>query len=55
VRLEVAKRIGIGPAAVIAIARGSFPRTPSGKPQRRRLAAAVVQPDAAVELAVHFG
>jgi acyl-CoA synthetase (AMP-forming)/AMP-acid ligase II len=55
VRLEVAKRIGIGPAAVIAIARGSFPRTPSGKPQRRRLAAQVVQPDAAVELAVHFG
>ncbi|GIH04901.1 long-chain-fatty-acid--CoA ligase [Rhizocola hellebori] len=55
VRLEVAKRIGIGPAAVIVIARGSFPRTPSGKPQRRRLAAQVALPDAALELAMHFG
>ena len=43
------------PAAVIVIARGSFPRTPSGKPQRRRLATQVAQPDAEVELAVHFG
>jgi long-chain-fatty-acid--[acyl-carrier-protein] ligase len=55
VRLEVAKRIGIGPSAVIVIARGSFPRTTSGKPQRRRLAAQIAQPDAAVELAVQFG
>lgn len=37
-RTAVARHVGIGPVSVLVIPRGSFPRTSSGKPQRRRLA-----------------
>jgi acyl-CoA synthetase (AMP-forming)/AMP-acid ligase II len=54
VRLAVAQRVGVGPAAVFVIARGSFPRTPSGKPQRRRLAGQLHNESLPIEAATHF-
>ncbi|MEU6721113.1 AMP-binding protein [Nonomuraea sp. NPDC046802] len=54
VRRAVAQRVGVGPAAVFVIARGSFPRTPSGKPQRRRLAGQLRKESLPIETATHF-
>lgn len=55
VRLAVAKRVGIGPAAVFVIGPGTFPRTPSGKPQRKRLANQLAADRLDIEAVMHFG
>lgn len=54
VRVAVARRAGIGPVSVIVIPRGSFPRTSSGKHQRKRLAAQLADNRISTLVETHF-
>jgi acyl-CoA synthetase (AMP-forming)/AMP-acid ligase II len=55
IRRELALRAGVAPTAVVIVSPGSIPRTPSGKLQRRRLAALRGAAELAVEEELRFG
>jgi acyl-CoA synthetase (AMP-forming)/AMP-acid ligase II len=54
VRATLVRRVALGPSAVIFVARGSLPRTPSGKPQRHRVRALREAGGLMVEAQVEF-
>jgi acyl-CoA synthetase (AMP-forming)/AMP-acid ligase II len=55
IRAVLARRFGAAPSAVLFVARGSLPKTSSGKPQPRRTRAMLEAGELSVESRVYFG
>jgi acyl-coenzyme A synthetase/AMP-(fatty) acid ligase len=54
VRGRLVERLGLGPAAILFVAAGSLPKTPSGKIQRHAVQARYQAGELGTDAVIHF-